>query len=99
MKGVVPHPFDALPVELLDVGKPASQQHRIRIQDGNDPAQAASELVQKGIEGGPAARLPCPGPGDDPVHAEALAVAAFEGRLDPGAADPGLHAAAIAAVT
>ena len=99
MKGVAAHLFHTHGVELVDVGDPAAQNHRIRIQNRNQASQTAAEIIQKLFEGRTALGISLPVALGDLLKGEPPAGVLEKGLCHTAAADFGFHAAPVATVT
>ena len=83
MEGVTLDPIHPESIEFVDAGESSSEHHRIGIEDGDEPAQAAAEVVQKPVEGFTTFPITSTRPGHDLFHCQPSPVPLHESPLHP----------------
>lgn len=91
------HMLAAQRVKLIDIGQPAAQDHGIRIQEGDHPAQTAAEIIEKPGEGLDAFRVSVAVALGDGFHRKGTTAMRFVLPFDASAANQSFNTATVAA--
>src|SRR5450432_3334715 len=98
MECVPSQAFKSYGIEFLYIGKPATQYDRIRIEDGDQPAQTAAKIIQKAIKRILAPDLTALRLRYDLSHGQPLSVIPKKGCFNTRTAYQRLDTATVAAV-